>query len=320
MLVGQRVRGAAAGLSRIGRRGSRARVTGTAITTALLVCAAALPPSASASRALTRSERRDVLRSVDYRGPNQKRIRDPACISGRLSTANRRYASSTLTNTPSCVRRFGGATGEGALLRRKSTRSRRWRRVGSISDNCSRGEGGAPDRVLRDLGCGIIRGAASGTSAALGPADLRLTPDRLGPIRLGMTVEQASTALGATIEPIPSAYGCVYWGLPGTLQYSAQLLASKGVKLDLIMVTGRGIMTTRGIRVGDSLRRLRQKYGRRLAVAPKGYDLSAATKFYWIHSTMAGTKRVLRFGFYRGKVAGMTAGPQELVVRFGECA
>jgi len=148
---------------------------------------------------------------------------------------------------------------------------------------------------------------------------LRLTPDRLGPITFGTTLEQASSELGDTLEAEPSVNGCVYFGLPGPLRYSATLLASRGVELDLIIVGRRGIQTSRGIRVGDSLRRLRHKYRRRLAVAPRGYDLSGATTFYWVHSTV-NAGYVLRFGLYRGRVTEMTAGRRALVVDFGECA
>ena len=123
----------------------------TAVT--VLILAACLSQAASASRDLTVKERRAILRAQAFLGPNGRRILDPACISGRLSTVNRRWASAYLANTRSCVRRFGGASGESALLHRPRRTSRKWRQVGSIGDNCSPGEGGASAAVLEDLGC-----------------------------------------------------------------------------------------------------------------------------------------------------------------------
>lgn len=58
-----------------------------------------------------------------------------------------------LTNTPPCVARYGGGSGEASLLRRNRRHSHRWKIVGAIGDNCPRGTGGATDAVLRDLGC-----------------------------------------------------------------------------------------------------------------------------------------------------------------------
>lgn len=111
---------------------------------------------ASASIPLKAKTRHQILKSVRLEAPNGKRIRKVQCVAGRLSTVNRRWASLYLSNIPGCVRKYGGASGEGVLLKRRSPHSRRWRRVGFVSDNCSLGEGGASIAVLRDLGCGVF--------------------------------------------------------------------------------------------------------------------------------------------------------------------
>lgn len=108
---------------------------------------------ASAFTMLTTSQRHQILDRARVIGPNGKRITDPACIDGRLSTVDPRWAMDFLTNTRSCVRRYGGASGESELLKRSSDGSTDWRMVGHISEHCSHHEAGAPDRVLRDLGC-----------------------------------------------------------------------------------------------------------------------------------------------------------------------
>lgn len=128
-----------------------------AVGVAAAIWAFAAAP-AVASRSLTRTERSRILASAPQKGPNGRRIADPACIAGRLSTVNRRFAATYLSNTASCVRRYGGASGESRLLRRGSTSSHDWTGVGAIGDNCSRRTGGASDAVLRDLGCSVFVG------------------------------------------------------------------------------------------------------------------------------------------------------------------
>lgn len=113
----------------------------------------AVPTSASAARSLTSAERTAIVKAVKVTAPKGGRITDPRCIAGRLSTVNRRWASLYLTNTPSCVKRFGGAAGESTLLTRPGVSSTTWRIAGAIGDVCSHRAGGAPDRVLVDLGC-----------------------------------------------------------------------------------------------------------------------------------------------------------------------
>lgn len=108
---------------------------------------------ATASAPLSNGVKRQILRSANLGAPNGKILSSIECIDGRISTVDRRWASVYLTNTPSCVSRYGGASGESTLLKRRHRHPRRWTSVGSVSDNCSRGEGGASDAILRDLGC-----------------------------------------------------------------------------------------------------------------------------------------------------------------------
>jgi hypothetical protein len=131
------------GCRRMGKEklnGSRVAVVGVlvAVTTVVFVS------SAYAARPLATSLLREIADAHVLPAPNGGDIASPKCISGRLSTVSERWASVTLTNTPSCVARYGGASGEEVLLRRPSSSSSHWRRAGSIGDNCSLGHGGAP--------------------------------------------------------------------------------------------------------------------------------------------------------------------------------
>jgi hypothetical protein len=110
---------------------------------------------ADAYTTLSLKTRQQIVHHADLPAPNHKgMIRRAACIEGRLSTVDRRWAMFFLTNTKACVRRYGGASGGAGLLERPSTNSVDWKFVGEIGEQgCTHGEDGASDAVLRDLGC-----------------------------------------------------------------------------------------------------------------------------------------------------------------------
>ncbi|MBS1862864.1 MAG: hypothetical protein JSS68_14265 [Actinobacteria bacterium] len=137
-------------------RGGRGAVF-TIVTMVFVATVAVLPSSASAFTMLTTYQRHQILDHAGVIGPDGKRIDDAACIGGRLSTVDPRWAAAFLTNTRTCVRRYGGASGEAELFKRSSDNSVDWRMVGHIGDSCIHHEAGASDRVLRDLGCGLFQ-------------------------------------------------------------------------------------------------------------------------------------------------------------------
>ena len=132
----------------------------------------ALVERANASIALPATIKQEIARSRAVTAPKGGAITNPACFTGRLSTVNPRWAAASLADTHSCVLRYGGASGEAALLRRKSPTARRWMRVGAIGDNCSAHEGGAPRRVLLDLGCGVVYPDAKWTTGVAASANV----------------------------------------------------------------------------------------------------------------------------------------------------
>ena len=124
-----------------------------AVSAAVLTASLVGASSASASKNLTFKQRQDIIRSVYVEAPDGGRIRHATCIAGRVSTVDRRWAFIYLSNTDWCVAVYGGASGEGSLMKRKTQRRHKWKHVGQLGDNCKRGTGGASDLVLRDLGC-----------------------------------------------------------------------------------------------------------------------------------------------------------------------
>jgi hypothetical protein len=129
--------------------------TGLVVATALVLSASGA--AAWGSQPLTVRQRKDIAgslsRSPVLAAPNGRGHLDWQCFTGRLSTVNPRYAAILLTNSKSCVTRFGGATGEAPVIMRARVHSHSWHSTGvAISDNCSRSES-VPAAVLRDLGC-----------------------------------------------------------------------------------------------------------------------------------------------------------------------
>jgi hypothetical protein len=128
-----------------------------ALTPILLLFLMGQASAALAARSLNYSERRALARAgVVQSWDGRTVVRRAACIHGRLSTVNRRYAVVLAPTSRTCVRRYGVAQGEVPLFRRPSPTSRRWRFVGMSGDTCTAGTGGASRQVLRDLGCSAV--------------------------------------------------------------------------------------------------------------------------------------------------------------------
>jgi hypothetical protein len=157
-----------------------------------LVGLAVAVQGASAYTTLGVKTRRQIVRNADLPSPNGKTIRRAACIGGRLSTIDQRWAMFYLTNTKACVRRYGGASGGAGLLERTSSKSVDWTQVGEIGEQgCPHGVAGASDAVLRDLGCASFapeRWPGPAAPRLLMRSAPRITPQGVGRLRLGATV------------------------------------------------------------------------------------------------------------------------------------
>ncbi len=147
-------RGATTGVRRLAARLLRIRI-GVVSATALVLFGSLTV--AWGSQPLTIRQRQDIARSLSHSSvlaaPNGHGHLIWRCFTGRLSTVNPRYAAILLTNSKSCVARFGGATGEAPVIMRAGDLSHSWHSTGvAISDNCTRSVS-IPTAVLRDLGC-----------------------------------------------------------------------------------------------------------------------------------------------------------------------
>jgi hypothetical protein len=106
-----------------------------------------------------------------------------------------------------------------------------------------------------------------------GPASWRLTTKGFGPVRVGMTVDEASTALGVRLvldEPLDGdERGCRYAkperGLEGL---SFMIVDLRVARVD---VDSRAFATLSGARIGSTEREVKAIYPGRIRVSPHEY-------------------------------------------------
>jgi hypothetical protein len=97
-----------------------------------------------------------------------------------------------------------------------------------------------------------------------------VTPKNFGPLRFGMSVDLASTAVPGGFAKPPAATGCDYAnpakGPPGVM-----FMVENGtvVRIDVDSAT---IKTAEGAGVGETEARLRELYGSRIEVQPHKYE------------------------------------------------
>lgn len=128
--------------------------------------------------------------------------------------------------------------------------------------------------------------------AAAGLPPWRLTPDGLGPVRIGMTERAAAHAIGQRIDDISSGdadddaacHMATAARLPG-----ATLMFEDG-RLTRITLDKPGFRTADGFGVGASEKALRAFYGARVEVAPAEYDDEARSLRLWDRSRRRGLR------------------------------
>jgi hypothetical protein len=150
-----------------------------------------------------------------------------------------------------------------------------------------------------------------------GAAALRLSPEGLGPIHFGMTSTAAEAAAGQRISVEDGVYGCSFWSLPGAGS-GDQLIARNG-RLFYAILFKRGTATTRGIKIGDGLRRLRHRYRGKLRDG-RTASLGYAEQHLFVTEHQGGAIYELEFDIVRGRIAFISAATKHVIETFGECA
>ena len=138
--------------------------------------------------------------------------------------------------------------------------------------------------------------AAAPTAAAKLTVDSKITFAGVGPIHLNMTVSEARRASHHRIRVGPEVTrDCRHDRVLPRRLGLATLTFERRIRV--LYVTRRGLATGRGVRVGDTVARLRSKYGD--ALHERGSDVSEGTRiFEWrrgnreIHFTVFGGNRI----------------------------
>jgi hypothetical protein len=105
-----------------------------------------------------------------------------------------------------------------------------------------------------------------------GPNDVGVTPRGLGPLRIGLPLAAADSALGGTLgEPAGAAPGstCAYVPWAGAPP-GVRVMVEEGV-IARIDVDSVGAATDAGVRVGDPEARVREAYAGRVTETPHKY-------------------------------------------------
>jgi len=128
--------------------------------------------------------------------------------------------------------------------------------------------GAGAERSPSEDSAAKTRDSSVGTSATANA----VTEHGLGPLRTGMTIAEATTALGGALV-VPAEYdstGCDYatWrgGPPGV-----HVMVDQG-RIARVEVDSVGVATAAGARVGDSEERIKSLYPGRVTVTPHKYE------------------------------------------------
>ncbi|HEX8192571.1 MAG TPA: hypothetical protein VF552_06685 [Allosphingosinicella sp.] len=123
---------------------------------------------------------------------------------------------------------------------------------------------------------------AAAPPATSGRAGWRITPDGLGPVRIGMSRAEVTRVVGAPLRGDEITEGCIEMQ-PARGWRGIYFMFEEG-RLTRISMSGAesGIATPRGIRVGASEAEVRRAYGRGLESEEHTYqDAPALYLTYW---------------------------------------
>ena len=146
-------------------------------------------------------------------------------------------------------------------------------------------------------------------------SEARLRVDGIGPVRIGMTLEQARTASGLDMRGDEGGV-CVGYrtdGAPAGLAFTA---VEGSNRVDFVSVSQPSTATVSGIRVGSTVAEVRRTYGENL----KGAGQDGWGKLVFRATDPSLDRFAMAFLFSDGKVAGIWSGLRTIVERDEICA
>jgi hypothetical protein len=157
-------------------------------------------------------------------------------------------------------------------------------------------------------------------SASANAADQILTPNGLGPVRIGMTVGQAEKALGAKLNPLEkmsaNTQSCWYTQRADHIDplVSYMIWFEKIVRIDIDNselgkpeTSVPPVTSEKGIHIGASEEQIKAAYGSAIKISSHAYGDEANNDHYWT-ALAKGGRNGLRFETMGGKVQSFHAG------------
>ena len=132
--------------------------------------------------------------------------------------------------------------------------------------------GGGAERSPKEDSAAKTRDSSVGTNAPASAADNAVTEHGLGPLRTGMTIAEATTALGGALV-VPAEYDttlCDYAKWRGAPP-GVHVMIDQG-RIARVEVDSAGVATAAGARIGDSEERIKSLYPGRVTVTPHKYE------------------------------------------------
>jgi hypothetical protein len=176
--------------------------------------------------------------------------------------------------------------------------------------------GAGAERSPRKDSAAATRESSVGTNAAGRTTDFVVTEQGLGPLRTGMTIAEATTALGGALV-VPAEYDttlCDYatWrgGPPGV-----HVMVDQG-RIARVEVDSAGVATAAGARVGDSEDRIKSLYPGRVKVTPHKYEDGR----YLIVNGVGDSSVAIVFETSKGRVTKYRAGRRPAVEYVEGCS
>lgn len=138
------------------------------------------------------------------------------------------------------------------------------------------------------LSAGLFLAASSARAA---PAPWVITPDGLGPLKIGMTIEEASKALGSPLSIDPhdqEAVNCSELDVPNR---AGAGMIFEDRRLTRVEIFGSSrLKTSRGIRLGSTESNVKAKYAP-IEDVPQAYDdLPAKDLTWWVKKDVRGIR------------------------------
>lgn len=165
--------------------------------------------------------------------------------------------------------------------------------VALLAAACGGGDADEVQAPAADTTAAPPTASAPAETAAADSAAWTLSDEGIGPLRVGMTVDEARAALGGDFQPLenddPSPEACTY-ARSGAIPAGVQVMLVGG-RVARVEVDSGSTATGEGARIGDDAARVRQLYGAGLREMPHKYTAGR----YLIAVSPADTLRRLVF-------------------------